>query len=197
VGELMVSLRRPSPERIRQFLASQSRLGYTYAAVGATGGQTPAGYVLDRTRTVLGQGESAFARARTVLERWGQFDLGWVEAWPPETPLRDGAVVAVLARLSGLWWLSACRIVNVIDETGPITRFGFAYGTLPDHAGSGEERFLLEWDHATGEVSYEILAFSRPRWLIARLVYPYMRSLQRRFGRESAAAMRRAVRDAA
>lgn len=193
----MVSLRRPSPERIRRFLASQARLGYTYPAVGATGGQAPAGYVLDRTRIVLGQGEPVFAHARTVLERWGQFDLGWVEAWPPETPIRDGAVVAVLARLFGLWWLSACRIVAVIDETGPLTRFGFAYGTLPDHAGSGEERFLLEWDRATGEVSYEILAFSRPRWIIARLAYPYMRSLQRRFGRESAAAMRRALRNAA
>ena len=51
-------------------------------------------------------------------------------------------MVAILARSIGLWWLNACRIVAVVDEDGPVKRFGFAYGTLPDHAGSGEERFL-------------------------------------------------------
>ena len=80
-----------------------------------------------------------------------------------------------------------------MDEAGPVSRFGFAYGTLPDHAGSGEERFLVEWDRASGEVWYDILAFSRPHWLLTRLGYPYMRRLQKRFGRESAAAMVRAV----
>ena len=88
---------------------------------------------------------------------------------------------------------SACRIVHVVRETGPVARFGFAYGTLPDHAGTGEERFLVEWDRASGEVWYDILAFSRPRWLVARLGYPCMRRLQKRFGRESAAAMVRAA----
>jgi uncharacterized protein (UPF0548 family) len=190
----MVSLRRPSTETIREFLAWQSKLGFTYMAAGATGGETPAGYVVDRTRISLGRGEEVFTRAKAVLERWGQFDLGWVEAWSPATPLRTGEVVAVMARRFGLWWLSACRIVSVVDEAGPIRRFGFAYGTLPDHAGTGEERFLLEWDRASGEVWYDILAFSRPRWLVARLGYPYMRRLQRRFGRESAAAMVGAVR---
>src|SRR5271157_5564244 len=36
-------------------------------------------------------------------------------------------------------------------------------------------------------------AFSRPQWLLTRLGYRYMRRLQKRFGRESAAAMVRAV----
>ena len=67
-----------------------------------------------------------------------------------------------MARRLGLWWLNACRIVYVVDEEGPVTRFGFAYGTLPGHAGAGEERFLVEWDRASGEVWYDILAFSRP-----------------------------------
>jgi len=46
--------------------------------------------------------------------------------------------VAILARSIGLWWLNACRIVYVVDK---VDKFGFAYGTLPDHAGSGEERW--------------------------------------------------------
>ena len=39
------------------------------------------------------------------------------------------------------------------------SRFGFAYGTLPGHGGSGEERFLIERDRDDG-VWYDILAFS-------------------------------------
>ena len=105
--------------------------------------------------------------------------------------------MAVIARQLGLWWLNACRIVYVVDEPGPISRYGFAYGTLPDHAGTGEERFLVEWDRASGEVWYDILAFSRPHWLLTRLGYPYVRRVQKRFGRESAAAMLKAVGDGA
>src|ERR687894_409824 len=98
-----------------------------------------------------------------------------------------------LACLLGLWWLNACRIVYVVDEEGPVTRFGFANGTLPGHAGVGEERFLIEWDRASGEVWYDILAFSRPHVFLSRLGYPYLRRVQGRFGRESTAAMVRAV----
>jgi uncharacterized protein (UPF0548 family) len=101
--------------------------------------------------------------------------------------------VAVVARLFGLWWLNACRIVYVVDEQGPVQRFGFAYGTLPGHAESGEERFTVEWREAAGAVWYDIQAFSRPRQVLARLGYPLARRLQRRFARGSAAAMRRAV----
>jgi uncharacterized protein (UPF0548 family) len=190
----MISVRRPPTEAIRAFLASQAKLDLTYTAVGASGGEPPAGYVVDHTRVLLGRGEAVFTRARTVLERWAQFDLGWVEVWSPETPILTGEVVAVMTRQFGLWWMSACRIVSVVNEEKPVARFGFAYGTLPDHAGTGEERFLIEWDRASDEVWYDILAFSRPRWLVARLGYPYLRRLQRRFGRESTAAMIRAVK---
>lgn len=185
----MVSLRRPSREVIREFLASQAKLGFSYAAVGATSGEPPLGFVVDHTRIRLGAGEAVFQRAKAALERWGQFDLGWVEAWSPDTPIRAGEVVAVMSRQFGLWWLSACRVVYVVNEAEPVARFGFAYGTLPDHAGMGEERFLVEWDRNGDEVWYDILAFSRPRWLVARLGYTYMRWLQKRFGKGSAAAM--------
>ena len=134
-----------------------------------------------------------FTKAKLALGRWDQFRLGWMEAWPPETPIHTGEVVAVITHEIGLWWLNACRIVYVVDELGPIRRFGFAYGTLPNHAGTGEERFLVEWDRASGEVWYDILAFSRPHQLLPRLGYPYMRRVQKRFGKESAAAMVRTV----
>lgn len=119
--------------------------------------------------------------------------MGWVEAWPPDTPIKTGEVVAVMGRAIGLWWLNAARIVYLVDELGAICKFGFAYGTLPGHVESGEERFLIEWNRADDSVWYDILAFSRPNHLLIRLGYPMVRQAQKRFGRDSAALMLRAV----
>lgn len=189
----MLFLRRPTAEAIRAFLATQARLDLTYSAIGATTTNPPTGYVVDHTRMGLGAGEKVFAAAKAALERWQQFHLGWLEASPEDTPIKEAQVVAILARSIGLWWLNACRIVIVVDEDGPVKRFGFAYGTLPDHAGSGEERFLIEWDRGDDSVWYDILAFSRPRHFLARIGYPWVRRTQKKFGRESALVMRRAV----
>ncbi len=189
----MLLLRKPSPERIRAFLANQASLDLTYPAVGATATTPPTGYVVDHTRIKLGNGEEVFVAAKAALERWEQFRLGWVEAWPTETPVQVGQVVAVIARMFGLWWLNACRIVYVVKEEGAVKRFGFAYGTLPEHAESGEERFTVEWHQEDEAVWYDILAFSRPRQLLARLGYPLARRLQKRFARDSTTAMRKAV----
>ena len=189
----MLLLRKPSPAAVRDFLAGQIGLEFTYPAVGATASVPPAGYVVDHTRIKLGEGEAAFRSARAALERWDEFALGWVDAGPRDTPIRAGAVVAVTARVLGLWWLNACRVVYVVDAAEPVRRFGFAYGTLPGHAESGEERFLVEWDRADDSVWYDILAFSRPAHVLARLGYPLTRRAQKRFARGSAAAMLRAV----
>jgi uncharacterized protein (UPF0548 family) len=191
---MMLWLRKPSAESIRRFLTAQAKLDFSYSAVGATANQLPADFVADQTRIKLGEGEPVFQAAKAALQRWRQFDLGWLEAWPPETPIQTGEAVVIVARAIGLWWLNACKIVYVVDESGPISRFGLAYGTLPDHAESGEERFLIEWDQADNSVWYEILAFSRPNHFLTRLCYPIVRRTQKRFGRESAAAMLKAVR---
>ena len=189
----MMTLRRPSDATIREYLAGRESLDYTYEPVGATATFPPAGYVVDHTRVRLGRGESAFLAAKAALVRWDQFGLGWVEAWPPGAPIRTGEVVASVARCLGVWWLNACRVVYVVDETGPISKFGFAYGTLPGHVESGEERFLIEWDKGDDGVWYDIVAFSRPNRFSARLGYPVVRRLQKRFGLDSAASMLQAV----
>jgi uncharacterized protein (UPF0548 family) len=182
----MLLLTKPSAETLRRFLDAQSRLGFSYEAVGATRADPPRGFVVDRTRIRLGEGEPHFRSGIEALQRWTQFRLGWVEAWPPETPIRQGEVVAVLARISLFWWLNACRIVYVVDE---LHRFGFAYGTLPDHAESGEERFMIEWDQSDNSVWFDILAFSRPNHILTRLAYPWVRRCQKRFAVEAVASM--------
>src|SRR5437764_12782597 len=115
----MLSFRRPTAEAIRAFLAAQASLNLTYAAVGATATNPPAGYVVDHTRIKLGDGEKVFAAAKMGLECWQQFRLGWLEATPEDTPIKEGQVVAILARSIGLWRLTACRIVAAINEQGP------------------------------------------------------------------------------
>jgi uncharacterized protein (UPF0548 family) len=65
---------------------------------------------------------------------------------------------------------------------------------LPGHAESGEERFSVTWNQATGAVTYQVLAFSRPSLLAARAGAPITRWLQRRFARDSRISMQRATR---
>lgn len=189
----MLSFGIPSAEKLRRFISEQSKQSYSYAAVGGTAGIHPAGYTVDHTRLKLGEGKALFESAKAAIRRWDQFHFTWLEAGPEDTPIQVGEVVAVMPHLMGLWWLNACRIVSVIDEGGPVCRFGFSYGTLPDHAARGEERFLVEWHEADDRVWYDILAFSRPRHFLARLGYPVFRRIQKKFARDSVAAMLRAA----
>jgi len=80
-----------------------------------------------------------------------------------------------------------------VDEPGPIKKFGFAYGTLPGHVESGEDRIVIEWDQGDNIVHYDILAFSRPSHILTRLGYPAVRRMQKRFGRDSALAVFKSV----
>jgi len=93
----------------------------------------------------------------------------------------------------GFYSLNASRVVYVIDEDGPIRRFGVAHGTLAEHAESGEERFSVEWHRNDESVWYDILAFSRPRSMLARFGRPFSRSLQKKFAEASKLAMLHSV----
>ncbi|NJN98169.1 MAG: DUF1990 domain-containing protein [Anaerolineales bacterium] len=189
----MYSLIKPTELDIQTFIATQRERRFSYVEVGATQGTLPDGYTVDHNRIQLGSGEATFERAKAAMRQWEMFHLGWLQLCWPNTPLTEGATVAVLAHALGLWSLNACRIVYLIDEAGPIEKFGFAYGTLPEHAERGEERFCLEWQQADNTVWYDILAFSRPNQLLAKMGYPYVRYLQKCFGRDSKQAMLRVV----
>lgn len=169
---------------------------FSYGEVGATReGEAPAGYVVDRYRQRLGEGEGAYRRAVEALRRWRQFDLAWVRIHPRGAPLEAGTTVGVVAQHLGSWSLNPARIVYTVEgPAGAVERFGFGYGTLPGHAARGEERFLVEWDHESDAVHYDVLAFSRPGTPLALVGHPFMRLLQRRFARDSKRAMAWAAR---
>ncbi|HJQ99099.1 MAG TPA: DUF1990 domain-containing protein [Candidatus Polarisedimenticolaceae bacterium] len=177
----MFRITEPSDEDVAKFISSQRNLDFTYPEVGATNATPPAGFTVDHNRIQLGTGEATYARAVEALKKWRQFELGWVTIVPRGVAVEVGATVAVRARAYGTWSLSASRVVYVIDES---RRFGFAYGTLPDHVECGEERFLVEWLE-DDSVWYDIFAFSKPRHPLVRLTSPLARVLQKRFARES------------
>ncbi len=190
----MFSRRQPSEEVVRQFISSQQDLPFSYSEVGATQSEPPAGFTIDHNRTRLGDGGNTYQRAVSALQSWKQFDLGWVTVVPPGRPLEVGTTVAVLAKVFGLWSLNAARIVYMIDEErDSIKRFGFAYGTLPDHVECGEERFTIEWTD-DDSVWYDIYAFSRPQHPLVKLGFPVARRLQKRFAKDSLASIVKASR---
>jgi len=184
----MFLLNEPSDKQIRRFLDSQQGQQFSYSAGPL---EVPRGYAVDHNRIRLGQGEQTFAKAVEAIKRWEMFNIGWLQLCWPDAPIEAGSTVAVLARHLGFWSLNACRIVSVIDEDGARRRYGFIYGTLPDHAERGQEQFAVEWRGEDDSVWYDILAYSRPNLLLTKLGYPFVRLLQKRFARESMDAMLR------
>lgn len=192
----MFSLKKPTPDKIREFLSAQKQQKFSYAHVGASRTEPPDGYILDHKRIQLGEGRIAFERAKAAIKRWKMFDMTWLELFSPDTPIEAGSTVALVVSHLGFWSLNAARIVYTVEEErGVLERYGFAYGTLTDHAEMGEERFTVEFHPGDESVWYDLSAFSRPRPL-ARLAFPYTRSLQKRFASDSKIAMQKAVRRA-
>lgn len=180
---------KPERETTVRFLETQKAAAFSYTEIGASRSGSPAGYTIDHNRIRIGKGPDDFQAAINAVRNWKMFDMSWVELQPLDAPIEPGTTVAIVVRHFGFWSLNAARIVHVIEEKGDLDRFGFAYGTLTEHAECGEERFSVEFHHATGEVWYDLFAFSKPNHLLARLGYPLSRTLQRRFAADSKKAM--------
>jgi uncharacterized protein (UPF0548 family) len=191
----MFFLRRPTAQRIERFRRKAAQDTFSYPEVGATlEGSFPDGYNLDHNRIRLGEGTRIFERASAALSDWKMFDIGWIELLHPLGPIVPGQTILVLARTCVLYSLSATRVIAMIDDdNGHMQRWGFSYGTLQHHGERGEERFSIEHHAEDDSVWYDIRAFSRSQHPMARLGYPLSRAAQRRFARDSKAAMLRAI----
>jgi uncharacterized protein (UPF0548 family) len=194
----MWKLIKPNDLCLCRFLAQQIDAPFSYSHLGATAQPNwPNGYDHDRNRICLGNGPQVFEAACQALRQWRHFPQHWTKIFAADAPIEVGTTVAMVANVYRQWWINACRIVYLVDEStgdaeNPVRRFGFAYGTLHEHVESGEERFLVE-QLADGSVWYDLRAFSRPRLWCARLAYSLVRRLQRRFVRDSQQAMKVAV----
>ena len=189
----MFLVQRPSRAAIDRFLLDSQELPLSYGPIGIVRGETVR-HDLDEAIVAIGNGKADFERARTALIAWKQFDIGWVETFPRDAPVEVGTVVAVLIRHLGFWSLNGCRVLYSVGSLNDVARFGFAHGTLTNHAESGEELFEVLIDPQTDEVIYRIRAISWPQATLARVGQPIVRVLQERFRDQSAAAMKRATR---
>lgn len=147
-------------------------LPLTYEEVGATAGVLPAGYHHVQKSAVIGRGRARFAQAAEEGMRWGMLRGAGVRVEATTEAAEAGAEVIVhLGPVS-----APCRVVYTVDEPD---RRGFAYGTLPGHAESGEELFLVRYDSTTDEVRAEVRAFSRHATWWSRLASPVTSLIQR------------------
>lgn len=189
----MFFFKKPSTKVINAVIESQKNKPYSYLDVGASKDKIPSGYVVDHNRIELGKGKETFQKAKQALCNWKMYDFPWLELHQENTLIEVGKIFGVLVNTFGIWSLNNCKIVYKIEEQSTIDRFGFALGTLPLHAESGEERFSVEWNHLDNSVYYDILAFSKPNYLIVKLGYPVCRMLQKKFAQDSKQAMLNSV----
>ncbi|WGL51647.1 DUF1990 domain-containing protein [Nocardioides sp. BP30] len=146
----------------------------TYPAVGATGeGTTPPGHhSFQRTRLLQ---RRDFDAAGRELLGWQVQEYAGVRVAASAPRAEAGAVVLMRLGIGPLAVRIPCRVISVVEEPD---RVGFAYGTLPGHPESGEERFVLERCD-DGRLRFTVSAFSRPATLLARAGGPLTTWTQR------------------
>jgi uncharacterized protein (UPF0548 family) len=149
-------------------------LPLTYNEVGATadGVGMPAGYRHVRVAARIGTGRARFDEAAAAVVRYGMLRGAGVQVTASTEAAEVGTLV--LGRLGP--FAAPCRVVYVVDEPD---RSGFAYGTLPGHPVSGEERFSVRYDPASESVYAEVAAFSRPNIWWGRLAAPALAAVQK------------------
>jgi uncharacterized protein (UPF0548 family) len=189
----MFLARRPSQRELEEFIARSRDLPLSYDPIGIAK-ESPRGFKVDQANGVIGHGQQDFEQAKLALSEWRHFDFGWAELFPRGAAIEPGSVVAVLVHHLGFWSLNGCRVVYTLGDRQTGASFGFAYGTLTNHAELGEEIFEVSLVPESEEVVYKIRAVSKPRAMMAKLGYPFTRMLQARFRRDSIIALREAIK---
>ena len=145
---------------------------FTYRDVGATASEMlPVGYGdLNRSRELPAD---AFDSVVERLMTWQVHEAAGLRVSASSRRVEPNAVSEMFLGPRWLGIRAVCRVVYVVDEPD---RAGFAYGTLPGHAESGEESFVVE---RQGErVQFTVRAFSNPANRLARLGGPMTSRVQ-------------------
>ena len=184
-----IRLSRPVPDDLGRLADRVRADSLTYEPVGMTTLATaPSGYRLGRWSCLLGRGETVFDTAADTIRQW-QVQKGAGIVVLADGPPRAGQVVAMSAPLPIGYIDLACRVVDVANTSD---RYGFTYGTLSVHPERGEESFTVT-RQSNDEITFEIVAVSRPRDLLARAFPPIAHRLQRAATARYLAAMQAAV----
>lgn len=195
---MRISIAYPGKIQLDDFLKSQQKTTFSYLKIGYTKleimqtSKTPEGYTEDYYFIKLGKGDLTWQKAKEALKHWKHFPASFTKIYPDTTKIVEGNIVLVMIKILGFWWRNPAKIVYTFDEAQtPKTpnRFGFAYGTLQEHAEQGEEAFWISRDK-DNIVTYHIHAISKPKFWAAKVAYPLTRMYQRKFAQESMQQMK-------
>jgi uncharacterized protein (UPF0548 family) len=182
-------LSRPEPEALRSLAEGGAFDELSYELVGLSKlAEAPKGFRMDRQTCVLGRGDEVFQKAVAALRDWQVHRGSGIVVLADEEPRQD-LVVAMSAPLPIGYIDLVCRVVDTVDQQD---QFGFTYGTLSVHPEQGEESFTVIRG-ADFNITFDILAVSRPRIWAARACPPISRALQRRATSKYLRAMQSAV----
>jgi uncharacterized protein (UPF0548 family) len=178
---------RRTDDELDRILRRAQDASPTYDHVGSTLGDVVPPRVQDRRFERLVDG--TIAQARAALERWSPHDGIRARIVPEGAAPSVDLTVVVVAPFGPLEMAVPDRVVAVVDEAD---RVGFAYGTLPGHAETGEELFLAE-AVAPGRLRLIVRVHARPATTLARLGTPVVVLFQRLAARRYLAAWAEAI----
>lgn len=180
----MLTLAAPNDDRIAE-LFEAARVQACHAVIDGALDEPPPGWWRNCGSAVVGRGDVDFEIARQCLRMWSHFPKSWAEPIS-DGPTVPGQQIAVVARCIGFHVSNVCRVIDVVEHhSDDWSTFAITYSTCAGHDMRGAERFRLSWNKATDTVTFEVVSYSKPASLLARLSLPYVRSLQRRFAVES------------
>jgi uncharacterized protein (UPF0548 family) len=190
-----MSVRRPRPDALDRLVTTAQGLPPGVAPTGRFDGAPP-GFRVGSTRELVGSGTADFERAQRVIAAWA-FLPTWAYPHPPAVPQAPGATLVLVVRTLFLWSVLPARIVQTVEQPADAgqRRAGFVYSALRGHVAEGYERFMVEHDEATGQVTFDLTAVARPASPVLRLVRPLFTLMQQNFRRTCMRQMRAAIRD--
>lgn len=190
---MKISLRTPSRATLDQALADASAAAPSLQLVGRFE-DVPRGFRLRTTREVVGTGAADYEHAKRLIREWA-FLPGWIHPHPDATPQDPGQTLLVVANTLGIRWLLPTRILQTMTDPDGSQR-GFVYSALHGHIAQGYERFVTDYDPATGSVTFDVTAVARPTNPLLRLIPPLFPLVQSSFRHGCMRQLRRAIRRA-
>lgn len=159
----------------RSQLEKLSELDYNYDEKVFHEAKDKSGWNLDRYFTVLATeppgppiADGPFEAIRQSIQLYQFPDPRLITAvFDPESSL-PGRNMLLLAKFAGFTFEFGVRVTSVVDEIRknkleqPVQHWGYSYRTLKGHFEIGEIRFEVTKNMETGEVGFEIDAYSKP-----------------------------------
>lgn len=200
-------------ERYRAQIERLAALEYNYDDKIYHQSKDKQGWHIDRYRALLAKEppgapipEGPYLVSKNAINNYQFPDPRLIRAVFDPGGALAGRNMLMLAHFMGFEFRFGVRVTSVTDETRKTEKgedvqvWGYSYRTLGGHFEVGEIRFLVDKNLATGDVGFEIDAYSKPSRipnLFHRVGFKvFGRSLQKYFARSSIQRLQRLSKEA-